>query len=414
MYLITQSGVVISGVTYAKGDFAFWNGIAWGAIPAGYTDAVDTAYDNTGVNKPIDGGTAVTTVNVQEALTDIYEHKADLDANGKVPLSQLPATVVGGMHYMGTIDASTAPSYPANPAAGEYYIISAAGTIGGVAYEPGDWAVADVGGASAVWSRITGAVQIDGILVGPQTVGETPLTGTPRIVGASKIGVTASGGVITVAGQNLVDWATSTPNKIPKVTVQGTLGDSLVSDTGTTVEVAGDFQVGSALAPQTANLFGTLVLNATGVAGSQVAPVIQLDSANGAGNVQVVAPTALATPAIVTLPDVTGTLATLADVQAAQDSAVTGTVGAVPFFSDVHTLSDSKITQSPDTLTVNVNANLIATGAITAAVQVNLVNSGHQAQLVAPTLAADSVQTLPTFSGTLLNDSSTIDGGVFA
>jgi hypothetical protein len=65
---------------------------------------------------------------------------AGLDANGKVPTAQLPASVTGGMQYKGAWDAST-EAYPADPETGWYYVVSVAGTAGGTAYNIGDWAV---------------------------------------------------------------------------------------------------------------------------------------------------------------------------------------------------------------------------------------------------------------------------------
>lgn len=65
---------------------------------------------------------------------------AGLDANGKVPTAQLPASVTGGLEYKGAWDASTG-AYPADPETGWYYVVSVAGTAGGTAYNIGDWAV---------------------------------------------------------------------------------------------------------------------------------------------------------------------------------------------------------------------------------------------------------------------------------
>ena len=67
---------------------------------------------------------------------------AELDSNGKVPTAQLPASIVGALKYKGTLDASLGV-YPSNPAQGDYYVISVAGSISGHAYHVGDWAVYD-------------------------------------------------------------------------------------------------------------------------------------------------------------------------------------------------------------------------------------------------------------------------------
>ena len=79
------------------------------------------------------------------AINEIYAEKAvasglaSLDATGKVPASQLP---VSAMEFKGAWDAST-EAYPVSPDTGDYYIISVAGTISGVALDVGDAIVYD-------------------------------------------------------------------------------------------------------------------------------------------------------------------------------------------------------------------------------------------------------------------------------
>lgn len=65
---------------------------------------------------------------------------AGLGSDGKVPTTQLPDSVVGGMEYKGAWDASS-EVYPSNPEAGFYYIISVQGTISTTLYHVGDWIV---------------------------------------------------------------------------------------------------------------------------------------------------------------------------------------------------------------------------------------------------------------------------------
>lgn len=50
----------------------------------------------------LDGDKAVTTV--QQAIDSLHQTKADLNAQGKIPLSQIPATMIGALQYCGTID----------------------------------------------------------------------------------------------------------------------------------------------------------------------------------------------------------------------------------------------------------------------------------------------------------------------
>lgn len=83
--------------------------------------------------------------------------KADLIA-GKVPTAQLPDSVLGGLKYQGTWDATTVA-----PTAGEgfYYIVSVAGTTdldGETDWQINDWAVSN----GTTWSKIdnTQSVQV--------------------------------------------------------------------------------------------------------------------------------------------------------------------------------------------------------------------------------------------------------------
>lgn len=80
---------------------------------------------------------------------------ASLDGIGKVPLSQIPTSLIGAVSYQGTWNANTdTPALPA-PGAGNkgwYYVVSVAGNYGGVDYYIGDWVVSD--GIS--WQRVDG------------------------------------------------------------------------------------------------------------------------------------------------------------------------------------------------------------------------------------------------------------------
>lgn len=65
---------------------------------------------------------------------------ASLDGGGKVPTSQLPASLLGALRYQGAWDCSSG-SYPVGPETGDYYVCSIAGIISGTEYEVGDWLV---------------------------------------------------------------------------------------------------------------------------------------------------------------------------------------------------------------------------------------------------------------------------------
>lgn len=70
---------------------------------------------------------------------------AELDFNGKVPLSQLNDSIIGQVEYQGTWNAITnTPTLPAaNTVKGHYYITSVAGTYNTILFEIGDWVISD-------------------------------------------------------------------------------------------------------------------------------------------------------------------------------------------------------------------------------------------------------------------------------
>ena len=85
------------------------------------------------------------------------EGVATLDAGGKVPVSQLPDSVVGQLEYQGGWNADTdSPTIPAADAAnkGHYYVVTVAGAsdpdTAGRTFEPGDWIVSN----GTTWDKI--------------------------------------------------------------------------------------------------------------------------------------------------------------------------------------------------------------------------------------------------------------------
>ena len=92
---------------------------------------------------------------------------ASLDSGGKVPTSQLPASVLGSLKYKGALAATGA--LPASPSVGDYYVISAAGTFTSTthALKIGDWitydggTVGDLGAAG--WDYVDNSVQVSSV-----------------------------------------------------------------------------------------------------------------------------------------------------------------------------------------------------------------------------------------------------------
>jgi len=125
---------------------------------------------------------------------------AGLDGSGKVPTSQLPDAVLGGMNYQGGWNATTnSPTIPAAASGnkGWYYIVTTAGTttVDGISeWAIGDWIVSD----GAAWDKIDNTDQVvsvngyTGIVV--IDVADLASAGTMAYQSASAVAIT--GGTI--------------------------------------------------------------------------------------------------------------------------------------------------------------------------------------------------------------------------
>lgn len=84
---------------------------------------------------------------------------ATLDSNTKIPLNQIPDSIIGQVEYQGTWNASTdTPTLPdASTVKGHYYVTSTAGTYGSDSFQIGDWVISD----GVKWDKVdnTDAVQ---------------------------------------------------------------------------------------------------------------------------------------------------------------------------------------------------------------------------------------------------------------
>jgi len=99
---------------------------------------------------------------IDEAMRNVANGFAGLDASAKIDLAQLPDTVLGAMIYQGSWDASTnTPTMPAAAVAnkGHYYIVNVAGTTdidGEFVWNLGDWIVSD----GTRWDKIDNAQSV--------------------------------------------------------------------------------------------------------------------------------------------------------------------------------------------------------------------------------------------------------------
>jgi hypothetical protein len=129
--------------------------IAWGNVSYTELTNVPTSFAPSAHTHTIADVTNLqTTLNAKEdtANKGVANGYASLDANAKVPVSQLPDSIVGQVEYQGTYDANT--NTPALPAAstvkGHYYVVSAAGTQESTSFENGDWVISN----GATWEKV--------------------------------------------------------------------------------------------------------------------------------------------------------------------------------------------------------------------------------------------------------------------
>ena len=123
--------------------------------------------DNTSdANKPV-SGPQQTALNLKQDLAKkgVANGYASLDASIKVPLAQIPDSVVGASQYQGTWNAAT--NTPAIPSAaignkGWYYSVSVAGSTSVNGITP--WAVGDqIISNGTVWQKIPNAQSVNSV-----------------------------------------------------------------------------------------------------------------------------------------------------------------------------------------------------------------------------------------------------------
>jgi hypothetical protein len=125
---------------------------------------------------------------------------ATLDAGGKVPVSELPAAVLGALSYQGTWNASTnSPTLTSSVGTkGYYYVVSVAGStdLNGITdWLVGDWAVFN----GSVWQKIDNTETVTSVN------GQT---------GAVVLTASSVGAVSSVSGTSPVDVATGTSTAV--------------------------------------------------------------------------------------------------------------------------------------------------------------------------------------------------------
>jgi hypothetical protein len=137
---------------------------------------------------------------------------ATLDAGGKVPVSELPAAVLGALSYQGTWDASTnTPTLTSSVGTkGYYYVVNVAGNtnLNGITdWQIGDWAVYN----GTVWQKVDNT-DAGGDVVGPASATDNAIT---RFDGTT--GKVIQNSVVTMDDTGNIANATLTSPKINQI-----------------------------------------------------------------------------------------------------------------------------------------------------------------------------------------------------
>jgi hypothetical protein len=225
---------------------------------------------------------------------------ATLDAGGTVPLSQIPASIQGGVSYQGTWNASTNTPTLSNGVGtkGYYYVVSVAGSTnldGITSWNVGDWAIFN----GTVWQKVDNT---DAVTSVNGYTGTVVLTTTDVAEGTNQYFTTARArtsvsagtgisydnvtGVITNAspslGGDVVGPASSTDNAVARFdTTTGKLLQNSVVTVGDTGAVSGVTTLAASTSITTPIVQAT---NSAGLALRNSAGTTQISMGGGGGD----------------------------------------------------------------------------------------------------------------------------------
>jgi hypothetical protein len=154
---VAITGGTISGVTLPASNITGTLGVPNGGTGAttltGYVKGTGTTAMTASATIPNTDITGLGTASTKDAGLPLGV--ATLDAGGKVPVSELPAAVLGALSYQGTWDASTnTPTLTSSVGTkGYYYVVSVAGStdLNGITdWLIGDWAVYN----GTIWQKV--------------------------------------------------------------------------------------------------------------------------------------------------------------------------------------------------------------------------------------------------------------------
>ena len=226
-------GTGLSGTSY-NGSAPVTIAIASTGVPTGsFGTATQVGTFTVNAQGQLTAASNTTIAIPSSAITDkgLANGVASLDGTGKVPTSQLPSSVIGGVIYQGTWNASTnTPTLTSSVGTnGFYYLVSTAGTtnLNGITlWSVGDWAVFNgsvwekvLGGSSEAFQSITvtgltGYMYANGtsLVTASTTIPTTSLSGTVTNAQLANSSVTVNGTSISLGGSGTITAAS--PNAL--------------------------------------------------------------------------------------------------------------------------------------------------------------------------------------------------------
>jgi hypothetical protein len=232
---VAITGGTISGVTLPASNITGTLGVSNGGTGAttltGYVKGTGTTAMTAAATIPNTDITGLGTASTKDAGAALGV--ATLDAGGKVPVSELPAAVLGALNYQGTWNASTnTPTLTSSVGTkGYYYVVNVAGStdLNGITdWQVGDWAVFN----GTAWQKVDNT-DAGGDVVGPNSATDNAITRfdgvTGRVIQNSVVTVSDTG-----AATGFTTLAASTSVTTPIVQASNSGGLALKNSGGTT------------------------------------------------------------------------------------------------------------------------------------------------------------------------------------
>ena len=196
---VAITGGTISGVTLPASNITGILGVPNGGTGAstltGYVKGTGTTAMTAAATIPNTDITGLGTASTKDA--GAANGVATLDAGGKVPVSELPAAVLGALSYQGTWDASTnTPTLTSSVGTkGYYYVVSVAGNtnLNGITdWLVGDWAVYN----GTVWQKVDNTETVTSVngQVGAVVLTQADISGTVPTTRTITAGTGLTGG----------------------------------------------------------------------------------------------------------------------------------------------------------------------------------------------------------------------------